>query len=231
MDSVLQQHTRILSAYRTPLPKDCAITPLDREFRETLTEWAESEPLQCSQDHAGNIYITHAGQDPDLAPIAISFPIDGANSSNNISSALNVFSQLCNKACACSVTLLGWTSVSGNLLGRDLWAQPTQIEQHRPSNPWLEDFSECRRASEFPLSAIFEIAEDSQGPLKLVGSHILIQRARENPASNARVEYSISKASSTRAPEIMVKGNDAEKMAQRLIQDYSEYVAAIFDTF
>lgn len=153
--------------------------------------------------------------------------------------AFTVFSLLAGDDLICPVALVGWTASGPNILGLDVWQSslsfntlqvPSQKDtEHKLDLPELEQFAALPEASDFPLSAIFEVVTTNAKWLKLSGSPVVIDRARTQASENVDFNYVYPKSS--RAPTLRIEGQFAEKMARAAICDYSNYVAHVFDNF
>jgi len=227
------------TAYEEPLSDKNASEILNTRLRRSLRQHAAAVRLHYAQDKVGNIYITRSGREPDIASIALAFPLDGALDSLAFAGAFRLFSHLANDDLICPLVLVGWTSAGKKILGRDIWHSSashnvwqTPVTQKTTADLSLlelEQFSTLPEASDFPLSAIFEVVKTKAETLKLSGSLILVEKARKRAGEDVETEYSQPKV--TRAPEIRIEGKTAEKVARATICDYSEYVAALFDNF
>ncbi|KAI1077020.1 hypothetical protein F5B20DRAFT_583758 [Whalleya microplaca] len=204
------------------------LTPLNTPFREALRKLAESQSLQFSEDSVGNNYITRPGKDPELAPIAIAFPLDGGLSESSFASALRIFLLLSNEDLACDLTLLGWTSLASRIVGREIWeASVTKTSCNVP--PELEPFAEMDNPKNVSVSAVVEVSEEKEGVLRVKGSPILVQKARRLATAQESIFEPEGKL--TRAPFISIIGPAAESTACSLIKEYSAYITALFDNF
>ncbi|OAP62260.1 hypothetical protein AYL99_04463 [Fonsecaea erecta] len=202
---------------------------LNTALRKALRLYAAAARLDFVQDNAGNIHIWRHGRDPDLANIAIAFQLDEGRSWASCESAFRLFHQLQRENLLCGVTLLGWTSVGDDYLGRELWEAGGFMPRKQPVQPELEQFSAFEDVSKFQLSAVFEVAETPDTPLEVEGAPVLIEHVKKIASSAVASRTAIRKA--IRAPEIRLKGQNAETTGFEAIKTYSAYVGALFDNF
>ena len=179
------------------------------------------------QDNIGNLYITRAGSDPTLSSIALSFPVD--SSTPSFSSALRTFLQLRESSHSCDISLLGWSSPGGSDIGRDVWEGLCSRSAGYEQAPELKEFSGMEDVSIFPQAAIFDIIETESDPLVLQGSPVLTEAAKR--AANKPVTVNAERWSSLRAPVLNIQGQEAVSMAKLAVEEYSRYVAALFENF
>ncbi|KAI0007416.1 hypothetical protein F4779DRAFT_514900 [Xylariaceae sp. FL0662B] len=204
------------------------LTPLNTPFREALRKFAASQSFQFSEDSAGNNYITRPGKDPELAPIAIAFPLDGGLSEYSFASASRIFLLLSKEDLSCGLILLGWTSLGSRIIGREIWeASASKSPYDMP--PELGTFVEMDDPKNVSLSAIVEVSEQREGVLRAKGSPILIEKARKFTKGEENISEPEVKL--TRAPFVSIIGPAAESIACSLIREYSGYITALFDNF
>ncbi|KAI1619961.1 hypothetical protein EDD37DRAFT_641543 [Exophiala viscosa] len=220
----------LLKTY-TKTPDENETGHLNRDFRSAVRQFAEAHRLPFSQDNAGNIYIVQPGQDSELSAIAIAFPLDEGLSPDSFEGAFKTFESLRKVNLGCDITLLGWTSIEGRLVGRDVWdrsgvlfAKPTTAS----NIPQLEQFSSLPEGSTFPLSAVFEVVEGQAATVRISGSPVLLPKVQKNASGS---EASISTRKILRAPEVRIEGVSAVDVAAVTVQEYSVYVAALFENF
>lgn len=246
----------LLRAYGTSSADDEESEFLNTRLRRSLRQHASAARLHYAvcclhsccfeaddadniqQDNLGNIYITRSGREPEIASIALGFPLDGGQDAVLLAGAFTLFSLLGNDDLVCPVTLVGWTSIGKDVVGRRAWhSSAAQL-------PWIKDaathdgpkavdgrldqFSGLPGATEFPLSAIFEIATTKSEKTQLSGAPVLVDKARKH--AEGEIEACVQPKAS-RAPELRIEGADAEAVARATICDYSNYVAALFDNF
>ncbi|KAJ9605149.1 hypothetical protein H2200_010539 [Cladophialophora chaetospira] len=202
---------------------------LNMALRKALRSYASAARLDFTQDNAGNIHIWKQGRDPGLANIAISFQLDESRSKAACESAFRVFHELQRENLLCGLTLLGWTSVGGPYLGRDVWETATSKNRKQPSTSELEQFSTFENASEFQLSAIFEVVEADQEQLQVDGAKVLVDQVQK--ISSTPMSAKLSSRKQLRAPEVLLKGQGAERIGVEAIKAYSSYIGAMFDNF
>ena len=181
------------------------------------------------QDNAGNIHIWRHGRDPDLANIAIAFELDENRSKATCETAFRVFYELQRENLLCGVTLLGWTSIGEDHLGRQLWETAASGTRKQQSTPELQQFSVFEDVSKFQLSAIFEITDQEDHKLEAGGAQVLVQQIQK--LSSSPVSTRSSPRKQLRAPEVCLKGQSAERVGFEAIKAYSAYVGALFDNF
>ncbi|OTB17018.1 hypothetical protein K445DRAFT_10561 [Daldinia sp. EC12] len=207
---------------------DVLPTSLNRPFREALRSYATSQALQLSEDSLENNYIARRDRDTDIAPIAITFPLDGGLSESKFTTAFRVFSLLSDVSLPCNLVLVGWTSLGSQLIGRDFWElSGTTPSYDVPSH--LLEFHEKDSPKDVPFSAIFEVSGENGTPLKIEGSPVLVEKTRKLTTVQANVRQSHEKA--IRAPWISITGSGAEDLAIEAIKEYSTYIVALFDNF
>ncbi|KIX96082.1 uncharacterized protein Z520_08337 [Fonsecaea multimorphosa CBS 102226] len=202
---------------------------LNTALRKALRLFAAAARLDFVQDNAGNIHIWKHGRDPELANIAIAFQLDESRSRASCESAFRLFHQLQRENLLCGLTLLGWTSVGVDYLGRDLWETGGYIPTKKQVQPELEQFSTFEDVSKFQLSAVFEVAETQDIPLEAEGAPVLIEHVKKVATSAVASRPTTRKQ--MRAPEIRIKGQNAETIGFEAIKTYSAYVGALFDNF
>ncbi|KAI1212605.1 uncharacterized protein F4807DRAFT_342599 [Annulohypoxylon truncatum] len=203
-------------------------TLLNKTFRGALKDFAASQSLQFSEDSAGNNYITRPGKDAGIAPIAIAFPLDGGLSETSFTSAFRVFSLLSKVELSCDLMLVGWTSLDGRVVGRDIWdssatASPPVVP------PELEIFQQKDDPKDMSVSAVFEVSEKKGAALEIDGSPVLVEKARKLATTQANV-HEFGKGL-IRAPSISIIGPEAESISCSAIREYSAYIVALFDNF
>jgi hypothetical protein len=185
--------------------------------------------LGFQQDNAGNIHIWQHGRDPDLANIAISFQLDENRSNAACQSAFRVFHELQTENLLCGVTLLGWSSVGDEYVGRHLWESAGLKAQNRPLNPEVQQFSGFADVSAFQLSAVFEVLEEPREQLQVEGARILVEQIQK--LSSSPISVKLSQRKQLRAPEVCLRGAGAERLGCEAIKAYSGYIGAMFDNF
>ncbi|KAI0119725.1 hypothetical protein F4814DRAFT_458897 [Daldinia grandis] len=201
---------------------------LNTPFREALRSYATSQSLQFSEDNLGNNYITRRERDADIAPIAITFPLDGGLSESSFTSAFRVFSLLSEVPLPCNLVLVGWTTLGSRLIGQELWeASTTTLSYSVPSE--LQEFQGKINAKDVSFSAVFEASEQKGVPLRVEGSSILVEKTRRLTTGQADICQSHKK--SIRAPWVSISGHEAEAVAIAAIKKYSAYIVALFDNF
>lgn len=188
-------------------------------------------PNTQKQDSLGNIYISRQGRDPELADIALAFPLD-LSDGPAFKSAFAVFSQLRNDDLLSGSTLMGFTSIKEGVSGRDLWKTASSASPPSASSPHdtaLGQFSGFTSPSEISFSALIEVSETEDDPLRICGSPVLVQKAQAQieDAGSVQVAYQ----NSLRAPHLRITGSLAERVAKATVGGYSEYIAALFDNF
>ncbi|EXJ83054.1 hypothetical protein A1O1_06672 [Capronia coronata CBS 617.96] len=216
---------RLLTSHGGPVTNG-----LNARFRKALKEFAVSQKLQYSQDNIGNIYITRPGRDHELSSICLTFPLDEPDEHLAFSGAFQAFSHFESHGLKTDLTLLGWTSTDGKLGGRDFW--DTFVFKKEPVGQQvahLQQFEGLPDPSNFSSSAMIEIQEYTGRDLTVSGSPVLVTRVKKLAPDHCKIGSSSRKAS--RAPEILIQGEGAEDLAQRLIRDYSDYIAALFENF
>ncbi|KAI0883744.1 uncharacterized protein GGS22DRAFT_189711 [Annulohypoxylon maeteangense] len=201
---------------------------LNTIFRGALKDFAVAQSLQFSEDSAGNNYITRRGKDPSIAPIAITFPLDGSLSETSFTSAFRVFSLLAKVELPCDLLLVGWTSLGERIVGRDIWdSSVTASSQVIPSE--LASFQQGDDPKDVSVSAVVEVSEQMGAPLRIEGSPVLVKKARRLMTALADVRE-LGKGLA-RAPCISITGPEAESIACSIIREYSAYIVALFDNF
>ncbi|KAI1475209.1 hypothetical protein F4774DRAFT_421740 [Daldinia eschscholtzii] len=210
---------------------DVLPTSLNRPFREALRSYATSQALQFSEDSLGNNYIARRDRDTDIAPIAITFPLDGGLSESKFTTAFRVFSLLSEVSLPCNLVLVGWTSLGSQLIGRDFWELSGTTPSYDTPSQLLEfqEFQEKASPKDVPFSAIFEVSGENGTPLRVEGSPVLVEKTRKLTTVQADVRQSHGKA--IRAPWISITGSGAEDLAIEAIKEYSAYIVALFDNF
>ena len=191
------------------------------------------------QDSVGNIYLTRQGRDPEVPGIAIGFPVDGGCSSTIFTSAFRTFSSLAGEDLLCDVILLGWTTLQGKVLGQDIWRSSVSLNEWQSAvgqvaTPaatisGMDQFQALPSPSQFPVSAVFEIAKNGDEAVMASGSPVLVEKARKHSGEDLIVGP--SKEKFLRAPELRIEGVRAEEVAHATISDYMHYIAALFDNF
>ncbi|KIW72213.1 hypothetical protein PV04_00423 [Phialophora macrospora] len=202
---------------------------LNVSLRKALRLYASAARLDFIQDNAGNIHIWKHGRDPDLANIAIAFQLDENRSKAACQSAFRVFHELQRENLLCGVTLLGWSSVGDEYVGRHLWESAGLKTRNRPLNAEVQQFSGFADVSAFQLSAVFEVAEESQEQLQVEGDRILIEQVQK--LSSSPISAKLSPRKRLRAPEVCLRGPGAERVGCEAIKAYSRYIGAMFDNF
>ena len=166
--------------------------------------------------------------------------MDDGFSPATFSSAFRVFSSLAREDLLSDLSLLGWTTLQGKLLGQDAWRSSIELNDWqvvvgqkpttaRTLSPELDEFHELPSPSTFPMSAIFEVEKTQAEAIRVTGSPVLVNKARNH--SREEVNVGSSTAKTPRAPELRVEGADAEEVALKTICDYSDYCGALFDNF
>jgi hypothetical protein len=123
---------------------------------------------------------------------------------------------------------MGYTS-SGNSddhTGLRYWESPPSAAIDAPQ---LQQFSKLPSPGSFPFSALFQVLEVGQDVLSLHGSPVLINHAQEHTDDESNVKTFVRAC--LRAPQLVVRGQSAEKVTKSSICGYSDYVAALFDNF
>ncbi|KAI1741290.1 hypothetical protein F4680DRAFT_72940 [Xylaria scruposa] len=232
MERLEETLARLETAYETCDYNDGVdIYTLNTGLREQLKQYATSEQLSISQDSAGNVGITKPGQDSTLAAIALSFPLDGCGKSSFVS-AFRVFDLLRADHLQCDVTLLGWSSVGERLIGRDIWMVAGAKKGFVPPIlSQLERFSDLADPSTVTFSAIVEVRGDTAVVTEVTGSPILVETAKKHMGARGQLKTTMLEKGPIRAPELRIVGMEAEIVARKLVKDYSEYVAALFENF
>ncbi|KIW30331.1 uncharacterized protein PV07_06081 [Cladophialophora immunda] len=202
---------------------------LNTALRKALRLFAAAARLDFVQDNAGNIHIWKHGRDPELANIAIAFQLDENRSRASCESAFRLFHQLQRENLLCGVTLLGWTSVGDDDLGRELWEMCGSMSRKQPVQPELEQFATFEDVSKFQLSAVFEVADTQDMPLEAEGAPVIIEHVKKAASSAVATRPAVRKQ--MRAPEVRIKGRGAEATGFEAIKTYSAYVGALFDNF
>ncbi|ETI29154.1 hypothetical protein G647_01607 [Cladophialophora carrionii CBS 160.54] len=202
---------------------------LNVALREALKLYASAAQLDFVQDNAGNIHVSQHGRDPDLADIAISFQLDEHRSRAACQSAFRVFYELQRENLLCGVTLLGWSSVGDEYVGRHLWESAGLKTQNRPSYPEVQQFSNFADVSTFQLSAVFEVVEEQQEQLQVEGATVLVEQIQE--LADSPISARLSPRKQSRAPGVCLRGPGAERVACGAIKAYSSYIGALFDNF
>ncbi|KAI1804794.1 hypothetical protein F4811DRAFT_570719 [Daldinia bambusicola] len=201
---------------------------LNTTFREVLKLYAVSRSFQFSEDSLGNNYITRRDRDTDIAPIAITFPLDGGLSETAFSSAFRIFSLLSEASLPCNVVLVGWTALGSRLVGQELWELSASTPSYEvPSE--LQEFKGMTSPKDVSFSAMFEASEERGTSLRIEGSPVLVEKAQNLTAVQADVRQSHRKA--IRAPWISITGPGAVDLAIEAIKEYSAYIVALFDNF
>ncbi|KAI0897250.1 hypothetical protein F4806DRAFT_461442 [Annulohypoxylon nitens] len=202
-------------------------TSLNTTFRESLKNFSMTQSLQLSEDSAGNNYITRPGKDTGISPIAVAFPLDGSAKAS-FTSAFRIFSLLSKLELPCDAMLVGWTSLGEGMIGRDIW-----FSIDTPSNhgipPELVSFKQRDSPKDVSVSAVFEVSEQEGVPLKIEGSPVLLEKARN--LTKAQTNLRELRSEFARAPYISIVGTEAESIACSIIREYGAYVVALFDNF
>ncbi|EXJ65189.1 hypothetical protein A1O7_01529 [Cladophialophora yegresii CBS 114405] len=216
---------RLQKAYDSPEYQE----GLNVALRKALRLYATAAGLDFVQDNAGNIHIWQHGRDRDLANIAIAFQLDENRSKAACQSAFRVFYELQRENLLCGVTLLGWTSVGDEYVGRHLWEGAGLKTQNQPSDREVQQFPDFADVSAFQLSAIFEVVEEQQEQLQVEGAKVLVEQIQKlsGPPTSAR----LSPRKQLRAPAVWLRGPGAERAACEAIKAYSSYIGALFDNF
>ncbi|OCT54329.1 hypothetical protein CLCR_00939 [Cladophialophora carrionii] len=211
------------------------LEPTLERFRKAYDKPEYQKGLNVALREALKLYASAArldfvhGRDPDLANIAISFQLDESRSRAACQSAFRVFYELQRENLLCGVTLLGWSSVGGEYVGRHLWESAGLKTQSRPSNPEVQQFSNFADVSTFQLSAIFEVVEEQQEQLHVEGATVLVEQIQK--LADSPISARLSPRKQLRAPGVCLRGPGAERVACGAIKAYSSYIGALFDNF
>ncbi|KAK6952394.1 hypothetical protein Daesc_006930 [Daldinia eschscholtzii] len=224
----MSNNRTLMSLQKLYAGPDVLPTSLNRPFREALRSYATSQALQFSEDSFGNNYIARRDRDTDIAPIAITFPLDGGLSELKVTTAFRVFSLLSEVSLPCNLVLVGWTSLGSQLIGRDFWELSGTAPSYDVPSQLLE-FQEKASPKNVPFSAIFEVSGENGTPLRIGGSPVLVEKTRK--LTTAQVDVRQSQAKAIRAPWISITGSGAEDLAIEAIKEYSAYIVALFDNF
>lgn len=183
----------------------------------------------AQQDNVGNIYIDSQGRDPELPPIGLCFPLDSSLSPEAFEGALRVFLVLQSRNLICGISLIGWSSPNGKLLGREVWEGRLSAEALYSTCPDIRQFTTMTNVDQFSLSALFEIVKSQRDAIAIQGSPVLVQKATE--VANEAAISKTTVLSPSRAPDVRIDGNLAVPLAISTVELYSKYVQALFDNF
>lgn len=191
------------------------------------------------QDNVKNISITRPGTDPSLSGIALTFPLDSSSSSSSSSSphdsftgALHTFLELLHTTTKCEVSLLGWSSPAQSTIGRDVWEEDVSAEDAYAAFPVLKESDDARHdVSEFDCAALLEIGEVKGAKLEVRGSPLLVEKARAYLPAGYDGTGRGEGLGPGRCPALRVWGDGAVGVGKRVVVDYSEYVAKLFENF
>lgn len=128
----------------------------------------------------------------------------------------------------CDLILLGWTATRDRIIGYEKWVSMGSTAL-AASEIQLQQFSELVDVSACSVSAIFEICESADSHLNIRGSPILVEKVKTQAHPDSQAEFHMKQP--LRAPEVSIKGLNAEKVARASIKAYSEYISALFDNF
>ncbi|KAI8957735.1 hypothetical protein F5Y11DRAFT_352218 [Daldinia sp. FL1419] len=207
---------------------DTSPTSLNTSFREALRSYAAAQSLHFTEDQIGNIYMSRSGLDVDIAPIAVTFPLDGGLSVSTFTTAFRIFSLLSEVSLPCSIVIVGWFCLRERQLGKVFWDMSAAGPlQKVPSQ--LQGFQENIHPKDISFSAVCRVTEEEGVPLQLEGSPILIKMARGFMTTEADID--ISRWRAPRAPWVTIMGPGAEALALSTIKEYSAYIGAIFNNF
>ncbi|KAF2110190.1 hypothetical protein BDV96DRAFT_584529 [Lophiotrema nucula] len=220
--------TRLSAAYNAGLQEN-ATKALNVSLRKSLRLWAAHERLRFTQDDVGNIYVVRTGRDPELASIAVTFPLDSTLSLSSFIGAFDTFFNLQSESLVCDVTLLGWTSPGGELIGQRVWEGSMSRDEAQMLVPDIQQFSGMDSTTAFALSAAFEVLATGSDRLTVKGSPVLVTKVCQEAENEVDVERATGTA--LRAPVVSLQGVKAVSVAQKVVVLYSEYVAALFDNF
>lgn len=178
----------------------------------------------------GNIYITRQGSDPSLSGIALTFPLDSSPSPHNsFSGALHTFLELLQTKTKCELCLLGWSSPGQSKVGQDVWEEEVSVEAAYEEFPELKCFDGRDDVSTFGCSALLEIIEVEGAALEVRGSPLLAEKARSYVPGSGTVGG--EGPTSSRCPVVSICGEGAVGVGKRVVVEYSEYVAKLFENF
>ena len=147
----------------------------------------------------------------------------GYNSSRaSQESALAVFSALGDEVLPCGVALVGRVSD----LGHPGHSEPSR---NKPDDRWSGlKTSQPGDAIFSSYSAVLEVEQTDQEPLRIKGSRLLLSRAKKHARTSASLEMTVT---NLETPFLRIQGPSAQQVAVDTIRDYSKHVAALFENF
>jgi hypothetical protein len=177
------------------------------------------------QDDVDVVSVSKAGEDIEIPNIAIFVPLnnDAKGTKCSFSSALTVFKELAGETLPCGVTLLACTS--------NLTDSPSGSTSSIGTLGYNSGFRSRQLGDETmsAFSAVFEIQESDQEPLRLEGSSLLVAKAEKYIESPKEVLIGVEKSSKFKY--LRISGPTAQHIAIDTIREYSNYIAALFDNF
>jgi hypothetical protein len=161
--------------------------------------------------------------------MGLCFPLDASKSPEAFEGALRTFLSLQNRSLTCGVTLIGWSSPEGKILGRDAWQGVLSTDAVYSQYPDIKQFSTMAGVDKFTVSALFDIASSQSDSLSVQGSPVLVQKATE--ATPGAVMSKSYVQAPGRAPEVKIEGKAAVSLGITTVDVYNRYVAALFENF
>ena len=148
---------------------------------------------------------------------------DAKDTTGSFSSALTVFKELAEATLSCGVTLLACTpnldeSFSGSASSIGMIGYYSGLGSRLIRDEAMSTFS-----------AVFEIQESDQEPLRLEGSSLLVAKAKRYVESGKDGMTGVEKSS--KSMHLRISGPSAQRIAVDTIREYSNYIAALFDNF
>ncbi|KAF6219066.1 hypothetical protein HO133_005610 [Letharia lupina] len=206
---------------------------LNTALRNGLEAFAASTRSGFTQDDVGNVYITRPGTDPSVCAIALTFPLDSSSSSphDTFSGALHTFLELLHTTTGCDVSLLGWSSLGNSTVGRDVWEEGLSVHEAYEEFPELKAFDGRGDVSAFGCSALLELIEVDGAALVVRGDALLAEKARGYLPAHGSVAVAGEGPNSSRCPVVSICGDGAIGVGKKVVIDYSEYVAKLFENF